>query len=142
MNDQNQNTTSPVNPTPAPSAFDTPPEQPSWKLIIEQLKPLPKILWAKFYANKKIFWPITIAFGLIFFVLLLGLIFGKRGTKTIISNRPTPTPFILTTPIASPSAGVLLDSQKKLDSLKVQIQNLDVKQSKLTPPTINFDIRF
>lgn len=138
MNDQN-----PINSAPAPvSAFDKPPERATWQIILEKLKPLPKILWEKFYTNKKVFWPVAIAFGLIFLVLLIGLIFGKRGTKTPVTVKPTATPFIAATPVASPSAGILYDSQQKLNSLKVQIDNLDPKQSVLQPPPINFEIRF
>jgi hypothetical protein len=99
-------------------------------------------LWKKFYANKKIFWPVTIFFGLVLLIIILGLIFGRKPKQTPILPQATEKPFILSTPIASPSAGILGESNQKLIDLKTQIDNLDVKQSKLKPPILNFEVRF
>ncbi|HTK03939.1 MAG TPA: hypothetical protein VL401_04220 [Alphaproteobacteria bacterium] len=105
-----------------------------WERIPQRIKDV----LVKFYTNKKIFWPVTIAFSLIFFIILLGLLFG---------NKTRPISEIKNTPSATP-AFQLPDSSSKdpnsdpLQDLKKKINDFDVKQSRLTPPTINFDIQF
>ena len=90
-------------------------------------------IFARFYTNKKIFWPITIAFGLLFLVLILGLLFGNKN-KVVTSVKNTPAPEI------QPTSQAI--SNNPLNDLKIQINEFDVKQSRLKPPPLNFDIRF
>lgn len=135
MNDQNQN----INPV-SPQVTPTVPVD--LGTILSNIKPFLSKLPAKFYSNKKIFWPVSIAFGLIFLVLILGLLFGKRGAVVGTSKSPSPSPTVQVTPQASASGNILIDSQNKLNDLKTQIDNLDIKESRLSPPSINFDIRF
>ncbi len=136
--DPNTNQTNPQSsPAPVPPA-----PEPYQNLITQKLKNIAVNLFNKFYANKKIFWPVTGFFGLVFLIIIMGLLFGNKKNSNIISPKITPTPFILSTPIASPSAGILGASGEKLIQLKTQIDNLDVRQSRLQPPTLNFDVKF
>lgn len=144
MPDQIQN----PNTNPAPPTSSVPPTQtpqPSvvgWRSVVEKIKPMLKTVFNKLYTNKKIFWPVSIAFGLIFLIIILGLLFGRRGTVQNPSKTPLPLPVVQTTPQATTSGNILIDSENKLNDLKKQINALDVKQSRLQPPTLNFDIKF
>ena len=141
MSDQNQN----INiDTPTQAApIETPQPAPTgWRLVLSKVKPLFISGFNKFYSNKKIFWPISIVFGLLILVIILGLVFGNRGGSQNVSKTPTPSPIIQSTPEASQSGDILTNSQIKLKDLKNQIINLDPKQSRLQPPNLNFDIKF
>lgn len=97
----------------------------------------------KFYTNKKIFYAITVLFGLMFLIIILGLLFGKRGNTPTVATRPTPTPLI-TQNQASPTPGgdVLSQIEQKLFDIKTQMDSFDVKQSRLQPPPLDFKIEF
>ena len=111
--------------------------------IIEKYKPILLNAFNKFHSNKKIFWPITISFGLVFFVIILGLIFGKHtSTQYYAIKIPSPSPYVQSTPEATSSGNILIDSQNKLNDLQNQINNLDVRQSRLQPPSVDFNIQF
>ena len=116
--------------------------KPRWQEILDQIKPIVLTLFNKFYTNKKVFWPVTIAFGFIFFVIFIGLVFGKRNTNTVGPVSPTRTPFILRSQSTIQNSEVLTKSESDLNSLKKQIEALDVKQVRLKPPILNFDIKF
>jgi hypothetical protein len=122
------------------------PEMPAsglnWKSLLTNLKPILKSLWDKFYSNKKIFWPVSIGLGFLFLLILLAAVSAKIRSTQTTRVTPSPSPFILSTPKASGSSDVLIKSQTKLEDLKNQINNLDVHQSRLTPPVLNFDIQF
>lgn len=113
-----------------------------WKSLPGRIKPFLISLFTKFYSNKKIFWLVSIIFGTLFLVIILGLLFGNRDKAPVVLNTPTPTPIILSTPEASTSGDVIIDSQKKLNDLKNQINTLDPEQSRLKPPDLNFNIKF
>jgi hypothetical protein len=114
-----------------------------WKSILEKIKPIVTTAFGNFYSNKKIFLPVSIAFCLVFFVIILGLIFGKhRASQGVIKNIPSPTPFTQSTPQATSSGNIIIDSQNQLNDLQNQINNLDIKESRLTPPSLNFDVKF
>jgi hypothetical protein len=132
MNDQNQNLGIDI-PQPTPTG---------WRLVLSKVKPVLINVFNKFYSNKKIFWPVSIVFGILFLVVILGLIFGNRSSIQKVSKTPTPSPTIQATPIASESGDILTSSQNKLKDLKIQIINLDPRQSRLQPPNLNFDIKF
>lgn len=108
--------------------------------VSEKIPPKIKDLFAKFYANKKIFWPVTISFGLLFLVVVLGLIFGSKTPAP--ESKPSPTIFIVSTPEASPSGDIISVTERQLKDLKLQITSLDLKQSRLTPPEVNYDVSF
>jgi hypothetical protein len=143
MNDQDQNINTDTNQIPATAPIGpAQPTQIDWKSMLSKIKPVFVSGFNKFYSNKKIFWPVSIAFGLIFLIIILGLIFGNRkGSQKAIAT-PTPSPVVQSTPIASDSGDVLINSQYKLKELKNQIINLDIRQSRLQPPNLNFDIKF
>lgn len=148
MTDINQNTSQAPVPVPPPMATNPVPipqsasMDPSWRNLMNNLKPIFINLFNKFYSNKKIFWPVSIAFGLIFLVIILGILFGRRTSGQNMVRLQTPTPIIRSTPQATSSGNILIDSQNKLNDLKNQINGLDVTQSRLKPPTLNFDISF
>lgn len=123
---------------------NTPPQNTGWSTILarisEKIPPRIKDMGAKFYANKKIFWPVAGAFGLVFLVIVLGLIFGSRQPSA--PPGPAPTPSIESTPEASPSGDILTVTAGQLKDLDSQINSLDLKQSRLTPPSINYNISF
>jgi hypothetical protein len=96
----------------------------------------------KFYTNKKIFWPVSIAVGFLVLVVLLGLIFGNRNGSQTVSKTPTPSPIAQGTPESSASGDILSETQIKLNDLKKQVNSLDVRASRLKPPVLDFDIKF
>lgn len=143
INQQNQ----PPIPSAAPDVSNSPPiTAPQTALapknLLPKVRPLLAGLFQKFYSNKKVFWPVAAAFSLILFVIIIGLLFGKRNAQTPTVKLPTPSPIIQSTPMATSSGNILIDSQNKLNDLKNQINNLDVSESRLQPPTLNFDIKF
>lgn len=112
------------------------------KQILQNARPVFMSLFNGFYLNKKVFWPVSSAIGLVLLVIFLGLLFGKRtGQKSSVILPPS-TPIIQNTPQASASGNIIIDSQVKLSDLKNQINNLDVKEGRLQPPTLNFKIKF
>lgn len=95
-----------------------------------------------FYANKKIFWPVTIVFGLMFLIIILGILFGSKGAAVAVSPKKTPQPFVTATPTASSSGDILTVTENQLKDLNDQINSLDIGQNKLKPPVVNYDIGF
>jgi hypothetical protein len=147
----NPNDNSNINPNPQESTslpVEPPVSEPTgWKLILSKAKlvasiELGKFKNSKFYTNKKIFLPVSISFGLIFLILILGLLFGKRNVAQVALETPKPTPTAQNTSQATTSRDILSESQIKLNSLKNEINNLDIKQSRLQPPSLDFDIKF
>jgi hypothetical protein len=129
-----------------PEYLNSPKEEPTIastsKLLVDNAKPIMSNLWHKFYAKKIVFWPVTIFFSLIFLIIILGLIFGRKKPVPLAVPRVTSTPFILSTPIASPSSEFLAGEYQKLLDLKNFLQQMDVKQQKLLPPNLNFEVKF
>lgn len=113
-----------------------------WRGLLDKARLTLMPIFNKFYSNKKIFWPVSVALGLIFLIILLGLLFGKRRVVQNVSKSPIPSPIVQATPEATNSGNVIIDSQNKLNILKNQINNLDVKQSRLQPPVLNFSLKF
>lgn len=110
--------------------------------LVGKLPPQIRPVLAKFYSNKMIFWPVTIVFGLLFLVIVLGLLFGSPSTPAPAKPTPSPIPFVQATPIPCTGTDVLCVTGNKLKDLKNQINSLDLKQSHLAPPQINYDINF
>lgn len=139
---QNPNINIPPQPPVLPVA-EVPSQAPAgWKPPLSKAKEMLSAGFNKFYANKKIFWPVTIAVGFLFLVILLGLIFGKRNASQIVSKTPVPSPVVQNTPVSSASGDILTDTQIKLNDLKKQVNTLDVRSSRLKPPILDFDIKF
>ncbi len=144
MKDQSQNSNINIVPVePAPVPVQTAPQAPmDWKSLLSKIRSMLINIFNKLYSNKKIFWPVSIAFGLIFLIIILGILFGKRNPNQNITKLPTPTPTLQNTPQASAFGDILINSQNKLNDLKNQINALDIKQSRFQPPTLNFNIKF
>lgn len=96
----------------------------------------------KFYSNKKIFLPITIAIGLLILVILAGLIFGNKtaSKKIIIKTTPTPGASFTATPQATQSGDTIGALENSLKSLKSKGDSWDIRQNKFQPPEMEFDI--
>lgn len=100
-------------------------------------------LFAKFYAKKIFFWPVTITFGLLFLIIILGIIFGKGAAPAaIIKATPTPVPFVLATPSPCTGSDPICQTENTLMDLNGQINSLDIKQNRLLPPQIDYNISF
>ncbi len=101
-----------------------------------------KILWFKFYSNKKIFWPVSITFGLLILTIILGLVFGNKKIAPVKKAGESPTPFSQITSAACAEGDNLCLNTQKLSNLKGNISDFDPAESKLSPPVLNFDINF
>lgn len=124
------------------NVWELPPEkQTIFSKISDKIPPKIKDLFAQFYAKKMIFWPITILFGIIILIIILGLLFGSPRAPTPPGPKRTPQP-VVATPEASPSGDILSVSESKLKDLNGQINSLDLEQNKLKPPVINYKVDF
>jgi hypothetical protein len=115
---------------------------PEWKKMLEKIKPVLGKLFDKFYSNKLIFWSVCIFIGMVLLIIIVGSLFFRGKSKPITQPSPTPIPFILATPVATNSGDIISKSQEKLLQLKGQLEELDVKQKRLQPPTLDFEIKF
>lgn len=106
------------------------------------IPPQVKEILAKFYTNKKIFWPVTIVFGILFLVIILGLLFGSPNAPVQVVKRATPSPFVQPTPAPCSPTDQLCLTGNQLKDLKNQINSVDLRQSRLSPPQIDYDIKF
>lgn len=140
MNEVPINTSVPI-PTPIPVKSNIFAQ--IWAKIPQKIKSIIlKFSESGLYANKKIFWLLTGVLSLLFLTLIIGLIFGNKGTKnTPISKLPTPTPIVQSTPKVG-DIDTLTGIENNLNTLNNQIDALDVNQSRLKPPTLNFDVKF
>ncbi|HET7099190.1 MAG TPA: hypothetical protein VFI61_03090 [Patescibacteria group bacterium] len=89
---------------------------------------------------KKLVLPLAIAGGLILLTIIIGLIFGSPDIKNTI-DKSSPTPIAQDKEIISKDDPIS-QSEARLINLRNQINNLDLKQSRLTPPTLNFNVKF
>jgi flagellar biosynthesis/type III secretory pathway M-ring protein FliF/YscJ len=104
-------------------------------------KQLAKDMFNKIYTNKKIFWLLVSLFSLILLIIIIGTIFKLMGGKT-------PTPVQQETP--TPQGIETLEEKKEpldlakeeLVDLEKQLQDFDINQKRLQPPSINFKIEF
>ncbi len=136
--------TPPVPPVPKNNTkkpLNIPGKEALLKLIAKLPPPLQDLI-NKFYSNKLIFWTITTLFGLMFLIIVLGLLFGSAGNTPAPVKTTKPTPNSITLPSSTPSVNVLQQTQIELSALKDKINSLDIKQSHLKPPPFNFDIKF
>lgn len=100
---------------------------------------------SKFKFDKKKLIIIGAVFG-IFLVLLILISVISKSVKNIVSVKSTPSPTtsdvnIEPTPQSTVS-GELSPYQTQLGDLKNQINSLDVYQSRIKPPEVNFKIDF
>lgn len=137
MNDNNNNQ------TPAQNDI-TPPinSQNLVKIGPTEVKTILINLFNKFYAKKKVFWPVTIFFMLILIIVILGVLFGGNAVPQPLVTKPSSSPFIIPRPTFRPATGVLGESAEKLIKSREFLDNLDVFQNRLKPPTLNYEVRF
>lgn len=121
--------------------IQTPPPQ-KQSVSLEQIKLLAKDVFLKIYSNKKIFYPLAIALGLVFITMIIGIIFGSKTSAPQVMTFVKPTPPSISINTATQSADPLTTIQGTLDNLNNQINAFDVKQNRLQPPTLNFNISF
>lgn len=133
---------------PSPSVIPNPPPvqapQNSGNKIVDLLNNLPK----KLMENKRIMMIIGIVFA-VFIVLLMLVSLISKNVKNIVNKKtveisPSPTPVeqVVDPTKISTVAGELSTFKDQLVNLKDQIDNLDINQSRLSPPSINFKINF
>lgn len=114
-----------------------------WQRFINFIPQPAKNVLLKFYHNKKVFLPVTISFGLLFLVIVMGLLFGKPTSTNSSLVKTSPTPVVTNTsqPSSEPE-DIVTVTRETLKDLKSEINALDVDQSVLQPPTIDFEIKF
>lgn len=133
MNEQNLN----------PSQVSSPPTEPilspQSRGTRDSAREILKNLYIKtssfLYPKRKIF---LVIFGVLFFILLVGIVlsaFKNKGTPTIQSS-PTPEATPETKALQVSEAGL------KLKTLKERVFGLDVYQRHLSPPSFDFKISF
>ena len=114
-----------------------------WIRVPQKLKDvLTRFSESGIYGNKKVFWLVTGAFGLIFITILIGLVFGSGGTSTKSTKvKLVPTPIAETTSVPE-AKDALMEADDRLKALRARINSLDVKMSRLSPPQVNFKVSF
>ena len=134
----NEQIISPIIPTPKLNVFRS-----LWNKIPQKIRVIiAKFSENGFYANKKMFWPVTIAFGILVFILILGLLFGNRNRNSNLTDS-SPTPVSQDqNKVVMENGNVLTKIEQKLNDLKNQINVFDAKQSHLKPPSVNFNVKF
>ena len=60
----------------------------------------------------------------------------------LLTANQDPRTFVLTTPESSPSGDILTVTSNQLKSIDDQINSIDIVQSKLKPPEIDYNISF
>lgn len=147
------NQTPPTQQVPVPTPVPTPnTDQPVNQMqadkmkfgnFVKNIKPIAKEVLSKILANKKLTYLLAGLFGIIFLIIILGLLFGKRVKTTPTSTTKTPEPASQNfggNP-SSPS-GILGESVQKLKVIEGNIINFDIQQNRLLPPTVDFDVNF
>ncbi len=146
MNEEQVNTNQSQNPvtTPEPPVvMKQNPIKTLWSKLPPKIQsPLIRFSESRIYQNKKIFWLVSGLFGLIFLTLIIGLIFGsKQNNADTAKNYASPSPQSQAVP--EPKEQSVLDQiETRLENLKNTINNLDVKQSRLQPQQLDFNISF
>jgi hypothetical protein len=135
MNQENQPT--PIQPE-SPNQAQIPPVPIKPKPDLRQLA---KDMFNKIYANKKIFWILISLFSLILLLIIVGTIFKLTGGKApTLVQEETPTLQSIGVPEAKKEPLDL--AKEELVGLEKQIQDFDINQKRLQPPSINFKIDF
>lgn len=133
MNEQNLN----LNQTPVPT--NEPMTNPQSQGRFDPVKELVKNLYLKIstfvYPKRKIF---LLIFGVLFFMLLVGIILSNFRNKADTVIQPSPTPQATSAAKTLETSDVAL----KLKTLKEKVFSLDVYQKHLSPPLFDFKISF
>lgn len=126
---------------PKKAIFVLPPKlQEKYNFYVEKYKALPK-------NTQKLLMVVGVLFAIIFILLLLAVLFAPSKKPAVIAT-PAPTPVSV-----SPTPNVVSVSRYASDEGVLRIENnlneiqkslniLDVRQTDLTQPTLDFDIDF
>jgi hypothetical protein len=98
------------------------------KLIKAKLKSKPQIIF--------------IALSIILFIvgIFLGLVLRRRNGKQPVVT-PSPSPMVESSPSPLPSASPKA-LEEKVNQFEQHLEEVDLKEEELTPPVLDFDIRF
>jgi hypothetical protein len=132
-------------PTPIPQPTPTNPFMVKVNEIKAKIMPIFKEVFDKVYKNKMLFWLFVSIFGFMLLLIIVGSIY-----KATRSGNGDSGILIKTTP--SPISGFINTGQKIYDELTVDEDklhiindsfiNYDIKQKRLNPPEVDFDISF
>lgn len=94
-------------------------------------------------SNKKAKIIIIVLSGALILVLILLLValVGLLRPKKTVQSTPTPTPVTTVSPEASPS-GLPQSVKQRREDLEKQVTELDLQETDLAFPTLDFDIKF
>jgi len=113
----------------------------------------PEIKEAKAAKEKMAKKPLFIFVSIFAFVLLafLGLAifmsFNQKNLNPTTENQPTPTPPTeikeeITSPSPYATDAALLKTEEEIKTLDKRLQETDLKESKLNPPSLDWEIKF
>lgn len=137
MTDLNQQIPNTTQPETVAQPVESPKNEP-----LQKVKDILMKVFNKLYSNKMIFWSVSSFLGIVLLIVVLGLLFGKGRSKVTQVHTASPKPFVLSTPTTNISNDIISTSQEKLIKFKKEIDALDVKQGRLSPPSINFEVKF
>jgi len=113
----------------------------------------PEIKEEKFVKEKMAKKPLFIFVFIFAFVLIafLGLAifmsFNQKNLTPKTENQPTPTPTIeikeeITSPSPYATDAAILKKEEEIKDLDKRLQETDLKENKLNPPTLDWEIKF
>lgn len=131
----------PIQPAPSTIPNQEPISAQTPVQIPQPPKNLLKETWEKIRSNKKLFWLLISLFSVIALIIIAGTIYklamGSGTKEKTIVQSPTPQA------TAQETEAKPLDLvQKEIDSLKSSVNDFDINQRRLTPPTLDFKISF
>ncbi len=92
---------------------------------------------------------LVIVLAVSFLILIsVGLIILNQQGRTIlptqISPTPTPTPIVeqITNPSPYATDSAVLQTEEELKKLESELQEVDLKETNLTPPVLDLDVNF
>ena len=117
--------------------FENFPEIKEAKAIKEKMAKKPLIIFVSIFA-----------FVLIMFLgLAIFMSFNQKNLKPTTENQPSPTPIMeikeeITSPSPYATDAALLKQEEEIKVLDKKLQETDLKESKLNPPTLDWEIKF
>ncbi|MEK7470956.1 MAG: hypothetical protein AAB622_03100 [Patescibacteria group bacterium] len=141
---QPQNNNVPIEAPTAPQTETVVSKTPAFKKFKENIGPLMKDVLARVMGNKKMFYLLSGILGLLILIIIVGVIYkisGSFTSKVKVTPTPTATGQNINT-VNQENLSPLDKMENDLNGVKIKIDNLDVKQLPLTPPVINYKIKF
>jgi len=84
---------------------------------------------------------VGLAIALLIVLALLGAVLVSSRSKKTVKPLPSPTPIVAPTPEAT-SSGLPKNIQDRRDALEKQINNLDLQETDLAFPALDFNVNF